>query len=90
VWPNGIAALRPAQTPPELLDLHALLAAKLARLEVPVETRPFRAHVTLARRAWHAMPPPDALSLTWPIDQGYALVRSLPGGAGYQVLERFG
>jgi hypothetical protein len=27
--------------------------------------------------------------LRWRIEEGFVLVRSLPGGAGYQVLERF-
>jgi 2'-5' RNA ligase len=90
VWPNGVAVLRPAQTPPALAQLHARLGAALLKLELPAETRPFRAHVTLARRAWHATAPERAMSLSWQADAGYVLVRSQPGGAGYQTLARFG
>lgn len=89
VWPNGVAVLRPAQTPTALADLHARLAAALVTLELPVESRPFRAHVTLARRAWKATPPPRDADIRWRADDGYVLVRSLPGGTGYQVLARF-
>ena len=89
VWPNGVAVLRPAQTPPALLALHARLAAALIKLDVPVESRPFRAHVTLARRAWKARPPAHDAAIAWSADDGYVLVRSLPGGAGYEVLARF-
>jgi RNA 2',3'-cyclic 3'-phosphodiesterase len=88
VWPNGIALLRPDTTPPALVQLHAALRRELEQLELPFETRPYRAHVTLARRAHGAMPP-QGPNLRWRIDSGYVLVRSLPGGAGYDVLARF-
>ena len=90
LWPGGIAVLRPRHTPPALMRLHAGLGDALRRLDLPVESRPFRAHVTLARRAAGATPPAHGPELAWPVDTGYALVRSLPGGAGYQVLQRFG
>jgi 2'-5' RNA ligase len=90
LWAGGIAVLRPHRTPAALLRLHAALGDGLRRLELTVESRPFRAHVTLARRAAGATPPAQGPELAWPVDTGYALVRSLPGGAGYQVLQRFG
>jgi 2'-5' RNA ligase len=89
VWPGGIAVVRPLEVPAALLQLHADLAQALRRLDIPVEARPFRAHITLARRAVGAKPPAQALDLPWRAGQAYVLVRSLPGGAGYQVLERF-
>jgi 2'-5' RNA ligase len=89
VFPNGVAVLRSAANPPALLRLHAALRHRLVDLDLPVETRPYLAHVTLARRAKGARPPPQGPALRWHIDSGYVLVRSLPGGAGYQVLERF-
>jgi 2'-5' RNA ligase len=88
LWPGGIAVLRPQATPAALVRLHARLAEALAALELPVETRAFRAHVTLARRARGAVAPPGA-GIAWRADSGYVLVRSLPGGAGYQIVERF-
>jgi 2'-5' RNA ligase len=89
VWPNGVAVLRPDSAPAPLLRLHAALGRELVALNLPVEARPFRAHVTLARRAHGARPPPRAPALHWRIDAGYVLVRSLPGGAGYAVIGRF-
>ena len=90
VWPNGVAVIEPFTTPPALLRLHAGLGAVLRRLELPMDTRPYRPHVTLARRAHGAKPPAQGPELRWRVDDGYVLVRSLPGGAGYEVLERFG
>jgi RNA 2',3'-cyclic 3'-phosphodiesterase len=89
VWPNGVAVVLPDRAPAALLRLHAALGRELAALDLPVDERPYRAHVTLARRAHGAKPPPQGPNLRWRIEEGFVLVRSLPGGAGYQVLERF-
>lgn len=89
LWRTGIAVLEPEHTPASLLRLHAALGAALASLELRVESRPFRAHVTLARRAPGARPPPGHPPVDWRVDDGYVLVRSLPGGSGYEVLQRF-
>lgn len=89
VWPGGIAVLRPQETPDALTGLHGRLAAALRALALPVESRPYRAHVTLARRASGAEPPATNPAVAWRAEDGYVLVRSLPGGAGYQILERF-
>jgi 2'-5' RNA ligase len=86
VWPNGVALLRPDTTPTALAWLQAALRRDLEALELPVETRPYRAHVTLARRAHGAIPPQQGPGLRWGVDSGYVLVRSLAGGAGYDVL----
>lgn len=90
VWPNGVAVVEPVATPPALTELHARLGEVLQRLGFPVDSRPYRPHVTLARRAHAAKPPPEGPALHWPVDDGYSLVRSLPGGAGYEVIARFG
>jgi 2'-5' RNA ligase len=90
VWPNGVAVLRPDSAPPSLLALHAALSQRVTDFGLPVDTRAFRPHITLARRAAGARPPPQGPHLRWPADQGYVLVSSLPGGAGYKVLARFG
>jgi RNA 2',3'-cyclic 3'-phosphodiesterase len=89
IWPNGVAVLQPHTTPPALRQLHAALGARIAVLALPLDARPYRAHVTLARRAHAATPPLLGPGLLWPVDDGYVLVRSLPGGAGYEVIERF-
>jgi len=89
VWPNGVAVLEPDSVPPPLTRLHTALGRTLAGLALPMETRPYRPHVTLARRAKGAIAPPPGLVAHWQASDGYVLVRSMPGGAGYEVLERF-
>lgn len=88
VWSNGVAVLRPEPVPDGLLRLHAALAQRVAAFDLPLDARPYRPHITLARRAVGARTP-QAPRLQWQIAQAYVLARSLPGGAGYQVLERF-
>lgn len=87
VWPNGIAVLEPAATPPELAALHARLSEALATLGLQPETRRYRPHVTMARRATGAIPPPGRPQVAWDVD-GYALVESKDGV--YSVLRRYG
>ncbi|HEX5687329.1 MAG TPA: RNA 2',3'-cyclic phosphodiesterase [Ideonella sp.] len=90
VWHHGIAVLQPSgETPAELIALHAGLADALRTLALPVETRPFRPHVTLARHGSGAAlpegttPPPP---VHWRVDNGYVLAES---AGGYRVLQRF-
>ena len=51
VWPGGIAVLE-SDAPPALLELHVRLGLALDALGLPVEQRPYRPHVTLAKGAW--------------------------------------
>lgn len=90
VWPGGIAVLEASEVPPALATLHAALAQRLGALGLPVEARRYRPHVTLARKATGARPPPGAAEVRWRADGRYALVRSLPGGQGYETLQSFG
>lgn len=90
VWPGGIAVLEAGMVPPPLAALHAALAQRLTALGLPVEARRYRPHVTLARKATGASPPPSASPVHWRAGPGYALVRSLPGGRGYETLQSFG
>jgi len=88
-WPGGIAALVPDAVPPGLLRLHADLGAALRGLGLPVETRAYRPHVTLARRAAGARAPDAGPALHWPV-RAWVLVQSTLGPAGgYRVLRRF-
>lgn len=87
VWPGGIAVLE-LEAAPALLRLHSALADALRDAELPVEERRFRPHVTFARRAAGAMGPRDLPALEWPVADGYALVRSIPGH-GYETLRFF-
>jgi 2'-5' RNA ligase len=86
VWPGGIAVLELA-APPALQRLHAALATALRAQDFPVEDRPFRAHVTFARKAWGAQPPVTPLPFAWPCDGTWSMVQSSPR-EGYRLVER--
>lgn len=93
IWHDGVAVLEPDCTPPALLDLHARLTQALVALGLAPESRPYRPHVTMARRAAGAVPPsastpPVTTPLDWAAD-GYALVESHVGGDGYRVLRTY-
>ncbi len=88
-WPRGLVVLQPNETPAALLALHAACADVLRSLRLPVQRRPFRAHVTLARGAPGASLQQRTEPLRWPAGE-LALVRSHPGPLGYEVLSRIG
>jgi RNA 2',3'-cyclic 3'-phosphodiesterase len=90
VWPGGIAVLEASEVPGPLAGLHEALADRLRGLDMPVEARRYRPHVTLARKAAGARPPASFAPLRWQAGTGYALVQSLPGGRGYETLQSFG
>lgn len=75
LWPRGLAVLGATALPPSLQTLHERLGHALRGLELPVESRPFQAHVTLARRADAAVPPEAAAPVVWRV-RSYALVVS--------------
>ncbi|MCU0773591.1 MAG: 2'-5' RNA ligase family protein [Ideonella sp.] len=84
-WPGGLAVAVPHGSPAGLTDLHAALAAALARLGLPVAPRPFRPHVTLARGATAAVPPACDAAIRWVVG-GYSLVSS---DRGYHPVRRY-
>lgn len=75
LWTNGIAALEPAAVPDRLTALHRSLGSRLGALELPVEARGFRPHVTLARDARRSEAPASDAAIAWRVN-GYALVAS--------------
>jgi 2'-5' RNA ligase len=83
----GIAWLGTGAAEPALQALVDGLAAGLAADGFPVERRPFRAHVTLARRC--ARPPVavDVPAVVWPVE-AFTLTASelAPGGSQYRTL----
>lgn len=89
VWRGGIAVLEARRVPPVLMALHDALGERLRALDLPVEARPWRPHVTLARKAFGARPPAFA-PLGWRAGPAYALVRTMGGGRGYETLQAFG
>lgn len=89
VWPGGIAVLEASRVPEGLRDLHARLRERLLALALPVETRRYRPHVTLARKGTGARPPARWQPFRW-TSTSYSLVESLPGGRGYVPLQCLG
>jgi 2'-5' RNA ligase len=89
LWPHGVAVLEPDTAPKRLLQLQEGLGGALQRLALPVEARPFRPHVTLARRANAALPPMQGPPIRWRVGS-YALMESrLGAGGGYSVIQRY-
>jgi 2'-5' RNA ligase len=82
LWPQGIAVLEACERTAGLAALHADLASQLRLLGLPVQTRPLRPHVTLARHAQGAQAPDSLAAIGGPIEwrvEGYALVHSIAG-----------
>jgi 2'-5' RNA ligase len=90
IWQRGTAVLRADSSPVTLRGLHARIGLALSEIGLPVEQRPYRPHVTLARRASGAKPPPNDADVAWEARNGFVLVQTLGGGRGYEILERFG
>lgn len=86
-WPRGLVVCCPAAIPTAMQHLHAELAGALRQLALPVEPRPFRPHVTLARRASPCPPLTQPGPLRWPVHD-HVLVQSI-AGAPYRVLRRY-
>ena len=89
-WPGPqILWAAPSSMPGELLQLHARLATGLKALDLQVETRTFRPHVTLARKVRHEPAAGPLAALSWPVTE-LALVESRPGDAPlYHPLHRW-
>ena len=89
LWHGGIAVLAPDVVPEPLLALHGALGEALERLGLPPEARPYRPHVTLARRAGPALATVQGPPITWQVD-GYALMESKVGnGAEYGLVQSY-
>lgn len=86
-WPGGVAVLCPQTAPEGLLALHAALGERLHAMALPVEPRPYRPHVTLARRTGGVPPAAPQPTLHWRA-RSYVLVQSMPDGR-YRVLRRY-
>ena len=66
---SGVAWIAPSVLPPALQKLHAALAKALAEAGFTLETRPFRPHVTLARRCLQPLPRARSAPIVWHADK---------------------
>ena len=66
---SGVAWIAPTTVPPALLALHGALHDALTSASFPVETRPFRPHVTLARRCVQPHPRATCAPIHWPVQR---------------------
>lgn len=82
-WGRGLVVGAPVATPPALAALHAAQGNVLRHLGLPVEERPFRPHVTLAREAAGALLPEAGFD--WPA----ASWRLVASHNGYRALAIF-
>ncbi len=76
----------PRTVPPALLELQSWLWGELAELGISRERRPYRPHVTLARKASHVSG--TLTPVRWPVAE-FVLVESTPGerSSVYTILE---
>ncbi len=87
-WPKPrILWLAPAHMPGALLRLVAALNRGIQPCGFTPETRPYRPHVTLARKAAHGVDPWPPAAIPWPVTS-FSLVESVTAseGAQYRVL----
>lgn len=89
LWSRGLVVLTASHRPSALLELHAALSERLLCAGLPVESRPYVPHLTLARKAsdsvfgsMHAR----ETEMKWRV-ASYVLVVS--EGGRYTVLARY-
>ena len=89
-WPGGVAVLEADEVPDPLRSLHGRLADALRREGLPLDARPWRPHVTLARHAAGGQAPDPAdgalPDVRWTA-HGHTLVAS--EGGRYRVLRTY-
>ena len=89
LWRHGLAVLGASEVPAALLTMHDQLGDTLRKLALPVDTRPYQPHVTLARRASGAILPITPKPVVWRVSN-FALVVSLrEKDRRYQVICRY-
>ena len=70
-----------SQPPAALLELHQKIRQALRPLVLPLETEPYRPHVTLYRKASKQPPVTEGRKICWAVDD-YRLLESTSGDAG--------
>ncbi|WP_137938403.1 RNA 2',3'-cyclic phosphodiesterase [Chitinivorax sp. B] len=72
---SGIGWCAPQYIPPPLIELHQRINQGLTGLGLPTETRPFKPHITLLRKALHAPNTEMTDAIIWQVDR-FALMAS--------------
>ena len=84
---SGVAWIAPRELPPQVLALHDALHGALVDAGFPLDTRPFRPHVTLARRCVHPVPRARCAPIRWKADRLCLIGSELtPAGPVYSEL----
>jgi 2'-5' RNA ligase len=83
----GIAWAAPTRAPDALVRIHRDLAGALAARGIAAETRPYRPHVTLARRCAVVVDAPIAPPIAWRVDAAVLMSsRLLSDGPRYRPI----
>lgn len=86
-WKQGLQVAVAHEVPPALAALHLAIGTGLRARGLPVESRPYRPHVTLARRAGGARAlAAEPAPIAW-TSVGHAL--AMRDGPHYRVLRRW-
>jgi 2'-5' RNA ligase len=88
LWPGGVAVIEPEPLPARLRQLQSALGEAVQSLALPTGTRAFRPHLTMARRAFSAIPPATGPALSWQVRE-FVLVESHLGGGSYEILQTY-
>jgi len=87
---SGVVWCGCENVPPTLHNVHDALVAGLSACGHPIESRPFAAHVTVARNVRHVRRPLPRMLLRWQVTE-FTLVKSVTydNGAKYEILRRW-
>jgi 2'-5' RNA ligase len=89
VWPHGIVVVTLQRIPTGLEHLHTTLSAALNRLDIAIEARRFRPHITLARHADGVAFSEHIHHLSWHVNS-FALVQSSSDGTSqYRIVKSY-
>jgi 2'-5' RNA ligase len=85
---SGVAWLAPRQCPAGLEDLVRRLRDLSTRYGIATEDRPYRPHLTIARKLKRKPPPSEFAPIHWQINS-FCLMQSTPGESGseYSIRE---
>lgn len=89
LWPHGLAVLCAEAVPESLRALHERLGQALRQLDLALEPRAYRPHLTLARRAAAARPPHSVQPVIWPVRSFVLAASTGDQQQRYRVLQRY-